>query len=334
MKNRITIVKWNFLMRRIKWGKKQFLSTEKAVFINSLIKSYGIIFYERGEDMEHKQLREVISYIEEHLKDDRRGILDNETLARVAGYSEYYFIRLFSSYVKCTPADYIRKRRISEIVRLIASDSRPISDIAFEYGFNSKENFTRAFKSEHNILPTEFKRANCSLRLYEKYDFGNKEYHPEVYLRYIQAFSLVMYPFGNEYPPKAWNRYNADRCSGKLSGGKDVEDYGAMIWNSEKGKLDYYIGIAESEALGDISGTVKISFTDGLYAVFETVPSTQYDFVEIIRNTWKYIYSTWLPANGFKRGEGYEFESYLESGKKYSERIYIPIKTTKGEENG
>lgn len=284
--------------------------------------------------MEHKQLKSVIAYIEEHLKDERRGVLDNETLARVAGYSEFYFIRLFSSYVRCTPAEYIRKRRISEIVRHIASDSRPISDIAFEYGFNSKENFTRAFKSEHSILPTEFRRTNCSLKLYDKYDFDRKNRPPDVYLRYIQSFSLVMYPYGNEYPPKAWNRYNADRKSVKLSGGKLVEDYGAMVWNSEKGKLDYYIGIAESEAFGDLDGSIKIPFSDGLYAVFETVPSSQHDFVNTIRNTWEYIYSTWLPNNGFKRAQGYEFESYFESGRKYSERIYIPIETEKGEESG
>ena len=91
-------------------------------------------------------IKRVLDYIEEHLQDDRQGVLDNATLAQIAGYSEYHFLRLFRQTVHLTPADYIRKRRISEIVRRIGENNRPMSDIAFAYGFNSKENFTRAFK--------------------------------------------------------------------------------------------------------------------------------------------------------------------------------------------
>ncbi len=108
--------------------------------------------------MEQTHIKRVIDYIEAHLKDE----LDNAMLASIAGYSEFHFLRLFREAVRLTPADYIRKRRISEIVRRIGTEDRPMSDIAFEYGFNSKENFTRAFKKEHKILPTEFKAANCS----------------------------------------------------------------------------------------------------------------------------------------------------------------------------
>ena len=107
--------------------------------------------------MDRTHMQKVLDYIEAHLKDDRQGVLDNVTLAGLAGYSEYHFLRVFHRLVGLTPADYIRKRRISEIVRRIGEGNRPMSDIAFEYGFNSKENFTRAFKKEHGILPTEFR---------------------------------------------------------------------------------------------------------------------------------------------------------------------------------
>ena len=79
-----------------------------------------------------RQIRKVLNYIEEHLKDDRQGVLDNATLAQVAGYSEFHFLRIFRETVRLTPADYIRKRRISEIVKRIGDGCRPISDIAFE----------------------------------------------------------------------------------------------------------------------------------------------------------------------------------------------------------
>ena len=61
----------------------------------------------------------VITYIEEHLRDDKPGVLDNRTLAQLTGYSEFHFLRIFRKIIGLTPADYIRKRRLTEIVHVI-----------------------------------------------------------------------------------------------------------------------------------------------------------------------------------------------------------------------
>lgn len=82
--------------------------------------------------MNQTHLLRVLDYIELHLKEERQGVLDNKTLAGIAGYSEYHFLRIFRKHVKLTPADYIRKRRISEIIRRICEVDGPIADIAFE----------------------------------------------------------------------------------------------------------------------------------------------------------------------------------------------------------
>lgn len=276
--------------------------------------------------MEQKHLQRVLEHIEAHLKDERQGVLDNATLAQLAGYSEYHFLRMFRESVHLTPADYIRKRRISEIVRRIGEEDRPMSDIAFEYGFNSKENFTRAFKNEHHILPTEFRTTNCSLRLFEPIRFDSVEPPPDVSMMYLETFQLAAYPFEEEFPPNCWNRYNAERRSTRLSGGAETEDFGAMIWNDKKGGLDYYIGIRAEEAKGDTAGTVRLDIAGGLYAVLKTPPATQHNFVCTIRYTWDWFYQKWLPNSGYVKANGFELESYTETSRKYSERIYIPLK--------
>lgn len=275
--------------------------------------------------MERIHIERVLEYIEAHLKDDTQGVLDNATLANIAGYSEYHFLRVFRKHVRLTPADYIRKRRISEIVRRIGDGNRPMSDIAFEYGFNSKENFTRAFKNEHHILPTEFRTVNCSLRLFEPFKFEPDSPEPSVSMRYFDPFSLIVYPSDEEFPPNFWNKYNAEKRSLRLSGGAVTEDFGAMVWNVEKKRLDYYIGIRAEEAKGDITGTVSLNIVGGLYAVFDTKPTTQHDFVDTIRRTWDWIYRVWMPGSGYRRADGFEFESYVESSREYSEQIYVPL---------
>lgn len=271
--------------------------------------------------MEQTHIQRVIDYIEAHLKDE----LDNKLLAEIAGYSKFHFLRQFRDAVRLTPADYIRKRRISEIVRRIGTESRPISDIAFEYGFNSKENFTRAFKTEHKILPMEFKKANCSLRLFQPFEFDKAELHLDVSMSYLKGFSVIAYPCDEDLPPSFWNKYNAEKRSLRLSGGEITEDFGVMRRNAEKGRLDYYIGICAEKAKGDISGTVRLDIAEGLYAVFDTPPASQHDFVGVIHRTWDWIYSDWLPNSGYRRGDGFEMESYAETSRKYSERIYVPL---------
>ncbi len=275
--------------------------------------------------MYRESIEKIISLIESELKSEKNGVLDNASLARAVGYSEYHFLRVFKSVVGLTPADYVRKRRISEIVRKMCVSDRPISDIAFEYGFNSKENFTRAFFSEHGILPTEFRNADCSLRLYGRFSFESEAIVPSVTISNLNGFQVTAFSFSGLSPNQAWNKYNALGLSKQLTGGKDAVDFGVMRWNSERKALDYYIGVKSELVKGNVENTVDLYVSAGVYAVFDTYPASQHTFAEVIGKTWEHIYRTWLPQNGYKRAKGYEFECYTEQSKLYSERIYVPI---------
>lgn len=276
--------------------------------------------------MEQERIALVIAYIEQHLTQD----MNNAALSAVAGYSEYHFLRLFHRYVHLTPAAYIRKRRISEIVRRIGS-GRPISEIAFAYGFNSKENFTRAFRREHGILPTEFRAADCSLRLYEPFSFAVDFHRPRVSMACLTPFSVIACPCDEDFPPRFWNRYNAGGYSARLTGGAVVPDWGLMYRENLTDRLQYWIGVREEHARGDRTGTVRLQVAGGLYAVFDTYPAAQHDFVQTIHRTWDWIYDEWMPASGYCRGAGFEMERYTEEDRTYSERIYVPLERNDGD---
>ena len=268
-----------------------------------------------------EHIQRAIDYIEKNLKHD----ISNADLARVAGYSEYHFLRIFKEVVHLTPADYIRKRRISEIARRMEKEKQPISNLAFEYGFNSKENFIRAFKAEHHILPTDFKHCQNSLKLYNRLELENQPFFLEPQLMVLESFRLVVFKSDEDFAPHFWNKYNTKQWSKKLSGGGVVEDYGVSDWNATFSKLDYYIGIKESDAHGDLTNTVMLDIEGGLYAVFDTPPATQFEFVNMIHRTWDFIVRVWLPKSGYRRTGGYEFESYVEESRTFTQRIYIPI---------
>lgn len=267
----------------------------------------------------------AIDYIENHL----RAELDISAVASAAGYSSYHFLRVFREVCGLTPADYIRKRRISEIVRRMDTENRPICDIAFEFGFNSKENFIRAFKSEHHILPTEYKAASNSLKLYDRLSFDLPPFSVDGKIIKLESFCLVAYKCDEEYTPNFWNRYNAKKLSYRLSGGQTVEYFGACKWNNVSGHLDYYIGIKKSDTNGDTSNTITLDIPGGDYAVFDTPAVTHFNFVNTIHRTWEYIGRAWLPEHGYERTGGFELESYTEASRTFSERIYIPVKKMK-----
>lgn len=273
-----------------------------------------------------EHIQKVIDYIEENLQ----GEISLRDCARVSGYSPYHFLRIFRDAVGLTPADYIRKRRISEISKEIMQGNRCISSIAFRYGFNSKENFVRAFKIEHHILPTEYKAARNSLKLYEKFRFEENHFSVIPQIMEIQPFSLTVYKCEEDLAPDFWNQYNARGMSQKLSGGREVYDYGVSSWNCEENRLDYYIGIRSEYAAGDTQGTLELCIAGGLYAVFSTPAATQDNFVIQIHRTWDYIKNVWFPNSGYERNSGYEFECYCERSRLFSEDIYIPLKRKYG----
>jgi AraC family transcriptional regulator len=267
-------------------------------------------------------IADAIEYIEQNLPYD----LPLSDIAKAAGYSPYHFQRVFKEAVHMSPADYIRKRRISEIVRKIDECNRPISEIAFEYGFNSKENFTRAFMSEHHILPTEYKAASNSLKLFSRFVFTPPDYSIEPEIKKLETFTLIGYHSDEQYAPNFWNKYNAKSLSEKLSGGIVCEDYGVSSWNAEENRVEYFIGIDKENAHGDLSGAAELTIPGGLYAVFQTPVTTHFDFVHTIHRTWGYILNEWLPNSRYVHADGCDFESYTEKSRVFSEKIHIHIK--------
>ncbi len=277
--------------------------------------------------MDRRQIGLVIAHIEQHLAEP----LDNAALAAVAGYSEYHFLRGFRRLTGLTPADYLRKRRLSEIVRRIGG-RRSMAELAFHYGFNSRENFTRAFRREHGILPSQFCQADCSLRLYEPFSFNAMPPAPAVSIAHLTDFAIVALPCDESFPPRFWNRYNAGGYSARLTGGAVVPDWGVMHRDAVTGYLRYWIGVRSEHARGDLTGTVRLDIPGGLYAAFDTAPAHQHNFVATIQRTWDWICGEWFPASPYRPGPGFEMEQYTEADRTYTERIYVPLE--RKEEDG
>ena len=100
-------------------------------------------------------VREVARRIEGRWAED----LSVPTLAAKAGYSLHHFSRLFAGVLGVTPKEYVLRRRVSEAARELAGGKRRVTDIAFDYGFNDLETFSRAFRRTLGATPSAVRRG-------------------------------------------------------------------------------------------------------------------------------------------------------------------------------
>ncbi|MDA3846242.1 MAG: AraC family transcriptional regulator [Vallitaleaceae bacterium] len=105
-----------------------------------------------------KLIIKTVRYIEENLKDK----LSLEDIAGEAGFSKYYFTRLFVKYTSQSPYDYYRGRKLTETITYMKNMDCRIIDAAFEYGFSSPEVFARACATEFGKSPSVIKKEITS----------------------------------------------------------------------------------------------------------------------------------------------------------------------------
>ena len=78
-------------------------------------------------------------------------------LASVSGVSEAHFARCFRDAVGVPPHRYLLTRRIERAAALLRDTDLPITDIAFETGWNSLGTFGRIFRDIMGESPSELR---------------------------------------------------------------------------------------------------------------------------------------------------------------------------------
>lgn len=102
---------------------------------------------------------DVIAYMNRHIGDEYPDIC---RMARICGVSEKYFRDSFKKYFGITPLKYFHRLKTNNIKALIARLELPISDVAKMSGFSDPNYFSRFFKKQVGISPSEYRKYYCS----------------------------------------------------------------------------------------------------------------------------------------------------------------------------
>ncbi|WP_339261939.1 AraC family transcriptional regulator [Lysinibacillus sp. FSL K6-3209] len=283
-----------------------------------------------------ESIQKAINYIEEHLHET----ITMEQIAQEVNASVFHFQRTFSILTDMSIADYIRRRRLTLAAQeLINTDSKVI-DIAYKYGYDSPEAFTKAFRKQHNVTPSEVRKQQGPLQSYNrliiqvtlkgaepmKYNIVEKEKFQVVGVKRTYNCQTGENLQGI---PQFWNELNGqgmDEQLFTLNNGQIKGVLGVCVPDEnykDNHLIDYWIA---TDHVGEVpENMLAMEVPASKWVVFEV----RGPMPDAMQNAWKKIFSEWFPSNPYEPAGTAELEVYTEedptSENLYSE-IWIPIK--------
>ena len=98
-------------------------------------------------------MNSAVTYINEHYMDD----ISLEQVAVFAGFSKYYFSRVFKQFSGVSFLDYLTRKRLNVASDLLVRTNQSIRDIASASGFGSMATFNRVFREHKSCTPTQYR---------------------------------------------------------------------------------------------------------------------------------------------------------------------------------
>ena len=99
-------------------------------------------------------VEKLTRYVDERL-DSRISVGE---LARISGFSQSHFSRLFKAATRRSPYHFVLERRISRAKSMLESSETPIVAIALACGFSDQEHFTHTFRRHTQTTPRRFRQ--------------------------------------------------------------------------------------------------------------------------------------------------------------------------------
>ena len=283
-----------------------------------------------------KGLNHVIDYIEDHLTDD----ISPEIISEYAGVSDYHFRKIFFYISGLTLNEYIKNRKLSEANKDLLNGER-VTDVAFKYGYQSMDGFTRAFRKWSGLLPSEAVKKGI-IKSFPKLSFIitvkggiNMEFRivdkPAFNLVGVSKRVPMQFEGINQEIVKLAERITVEQKE-EMHSLQNMEPY--EIVNAsydadadflrEEGELTHLIGILTTE--NNVSNLLeKVHVEACTWAVFPNEGS----FPSTLQNTMARIYSEWLPSSNYEviNAPSFSFTKMDKNKKDYAyNEVWIPVR--------
>lgn len=283
-----------------------------------------------------KELNKVMDYIDEHLEDD----LPLEIISEYAGVSDFHFRKIFYYLSGMTLNEYIKNRKFSEANKDLLKGEK-VTDVAFKYGYQSMDGFTRAFKKWSGFLPSDVIKTGIS-KSFPKLSFiltVKGGISMEFRIEEKPAFNLVGV---SKRVPMQFEGVNNEIVKLAMSITDEQREIMHSLQNiepreivnasydadanflKEEGDLTHLIGVLTTENI--VSDKLdKVPVKAGTWAVFPN----EGPFPSTLQNTMAKVYSEWLPSSDYQliNVPSFSFTKMDKNKKDYAySEVWIPVR--------
>lgn len=286
--------------------------------------------------------KRAIDYMEEHLLMD----IGAEETAEAVHISSFYFQKGFKIMSGYSIGEYIRNRRLYLAgIEVIKSKERVI-DIAYKYGYDTPESFTKAFTRFHGVSPMQLSKEPFRIKTFlpltievtikggDKMDFVVEKMES---MKLIGFEMICAFDTSYQEVPKFWDRFcekyfipmpAAEKIQGETEqviADLGIGEFGVCMDDDGNGKCRYLI--AGTYKGGKIPEEMKVVEIPGYeWAKFRCIGAMP-DALQTVNTR---IFREWLPNNpDYEIAANLSLEWYAKGDTQspdYESAIWIPVK--------
>jgi signal transduction histidine kinase/ligand-binding sensor domain-containing protein/DNA-binding response OmpR family regulator len=105
------------------------------------------------ESIDEKLIQKALEIVEKNISNSEFLV---EDLSRELGMSRVNLYKKLLSITGKTPIEFIRTIRLKRAAQLLKGNGLSVSEVAFKVGFNNPKYFTKYFKEEFDVLPSQY----------------------------------------------------------------------------------------------------------------------------------------------------------------------------------
>ena len=148
------------IMNIMRDGEEFYLEEAKGILASLLVEIARLNRRSEEERVEEEKgkLTNMITRVQDFVSYHYMEDIKVEDLAQSCHISETHFRRVFTSYMKMSPLEYINTVRINTACELLQKTDEPVADIAHKCGFTTNSTFNRNFKHLMGVTPVEWRK--------------------------------------------------------------------------------------------------------------------------------------------------------------------------------
>ena len=293
-------------------------------------------------------IKSTIEYIEEHLLEIR----NIEEISSQNYVSSFYLQQGFQILTGYSIGEYIRNRKLYLSALELSSTKQKVVEIAFKYGYETHESFTKAFTRFHGFSPSKVNIKGNHIHIFEPLSINvqikggnvvNLDYKittmfPLKLIGFVKEFD-----FENSYKeiPLFWDEICEKYCANIYAGNEPANDYEKAIMDNCIGEFGVCIECHGTKFKYLIAGRYTGGKVPEGMMIFE-IPMSQwaiFDCIgpcpETLQRLNSKIFKEWLPFNkdfepvGDFNIEWYDCVNGNKTDPDYHTQIWIPVKNIK-----